>query len=40
MLAEAFGVEVILGAFLAGAIAGLVSGKEEYGERAKLDAIG
>lgn len=40
VLAEAFGVEVILGAFLAGAIAGLISGQEEHGERDKLDAIG
>ncbi|MFN2221372.1 MAG: monovalent cation:proton antiporter family protein [Candidatus Promineifilaceae bacterium] len=40
VLAEAFGVEVILGAFLAGAIAGLVSGSEDHGEQGKLDAIG
>ncbi len=40
VLAEAFGVEVILGAFLAGAIAGLLSGAEEHGEEEKLDAIG
>ncbi len=40
VLAEAFGVEVILGAFLAGAIAGLVSGQEDHGTRDKLDAIG
>ena len=40
VLAEAFGVEVILGAFLAGAIAGLISGNEDHGEREKLDAIG
>jgi Kef-type K+ transport system membrane component KefB/Trk K+ transport system NAD-binding subunit len=40
VLAEAFGVEVILGAFLAGAIAGMISGKEDHGEREKLDAIG
>lgn len=40
VLAEAFGVEVILGAFLAGAIAGLLSGPEDHGEQEKLDAIG
>jgi Kef-type K+ transport system membrane component KefB/Trk K+ transport system NAD-binding subunit len=40
VLAEAFGVEVILGAFLAGAIAGMISGAEDHGEREKLDAIG
>lgn len=40
VLAEAFGVEVILGAFLAGAIAGLLSGKQDQDSRAKLDAIG
>jgi Kef-type K+ transport system membrane component KefB/Trk K+ transport system NAD-binding subunit len=40
VLAEAFGVEVILGAFLAGAIAGLISGSEDHGEQEKLDAIG
>jgi Kef-type K+ transport system membrane component KefB/Trk K+ transport system NAD-binding subunit len=40
VLAEAFGVELILGAFLAGAIAGLISGNEDHGEREKLDAIG
>jgi Kef-type K+ transport system membrane component KefB len=40
VLAEAFGIEVILGAFLAGAIAGLISGNEDQGEREKLDAIG
>src|SRR5690606_23487402 len=40
VLAEAFGVEVILGAFLAGAIIGLVSGHEESEARTKLDAIG
>jgi len=40
VLAEAFGVELILGAFLAGAIAGLVSGPEEESAREKLDAIG
>ena len=40
VLAETFGVELILGAFLAGAIAGLISGNEDQGEREKLDAIG
>jgi Kef-type K+ transport system membrane component KefB len=40
VLAEAFGVEVILGAFLAGAIAGLLSGQQDQDSRAKLDAIG
>jgi Kef-type K+ transport system membrane component KefB len=40
VLAEAFGVEVILGAFLAGAIAGLVAGHEDHETRDKLDAIG
>ncbi|MGD2077481.1 MAG: cation:proton antiporter [Chloroflexota bacterium] len=40
VLAEAFGVEIILGAFLAGAIAGLLSGSEDHGEQEKLDAIG
>jgi Kef-type K+ transport system membrane component KefB len=40
VLAEAFGVEVILGAFMAGAIAGLLSGKDDHVEREKLDAIG
>jgi Kef-type K+ transport system membrane component KefB/Trk K+ transport system NAD-binding subunit len=40
VLAEAFGVELILGAFLAGAIAGLITGYEDSGAREKLDAIG
>lgn len=40
VLAEALGVELILGAFLAGAIAGLFSGPEEQIAREKLDAIG
>lgn len=40
VLAEAFGVEVILGAFLAGAIAGLISGNDDHVDREKLDAIG
>ena len=40
VLAEAFGVEIILGAFLAGAIAGLISGHDDRDAREKLDAIG
>ncbi len=40
VLAEAFGVEVILGAFLAGAIAGLLGDEDEGGAKEKLDAIG
>ncbi len=40
VLADAFGVELILGAFLAGAIAGLFSGHEEEVARDKLEAIG
>ena len=40
VLAEGFGVELILGAFLAGAIAGLIPGSEDPVEREKLDAIG
>jgi len=40
VLAEAFGVEVILGAFLAGAIAGMINGGDDQSEREKLDAIG
>jgi len=40
VLAEAFGVEIILGAFLAGAIAGLIAGHEDEATRDKLDAIG
>lgn len=40
VLAEALGVEVILGAFLAGAIAGLLSGRDDQDSREKLDAIG
>lgn len=40
VLAEAFGVELILGAFLAGAIAGLLSGHDDQGSREKLDGIG
>ncbi|MGD8603833.1 MAG: monovalent cation:proton antiporter family protein [Anaerolineales bacterium] len=38
--AEALGVELILGAFLAGALAGLVSGSHDSAAREKLDAIG
>ena len=40
VLAETFGVEVILGAFLAGAIASLLSGRDDQDSREKLDAIG
>ncbi|NIS82694.1 MAG: hypothetical protein GTO14_21400 [Anaerolineales bacterium] len=40
VFAEALGVELILGAFLAGAIAGLVAGPGDTGSREKLDAIG
>jgi Kef-type K+ transport system membrane component KefB/Trk K+ transport system NAD-binding subunit len=40
VLAEALGVEIILGAFLAGAVAGLVSDPDDEGAREKLDAIG
>jgi CPA2 family monovalent cation:H+ antiporter-2 len=40
VLAEALGVEVILGAFLAGAVAGLVSDPNDEGAQEKLDAIG
>lgn len=40
VLAEAFGVELILGAFLAGAIAGLFASHEEEIAREKLEAIG
>jgi Kef-type K+ transport system membrane component KefB/Trk K+ transport system NAD-binding subunit len=40
VLAETFGVEVILGAFLAGAIASLISGNEDHSSKEKLDAIG
>lgn len=38
--AEALGVELILGAFLAGALAGLVAGSHDSAAREKLDAIG
>ncbi len=40
VLAEALGVEVILGAFLAGVIISLVAGTGESALREKLDAIG
>jgi Kef-type K+ transport system membrane component KefB/Trk K+ transport system NAD-binding subunit len=40
VLAEASGVEVILGAFLAGAIAGLISDPNDDDAQEKLDAIG
>ncbi|TFH36553.1 MAG: hypothetical protein E4G99_04725, partial [Anaerolineales bacterium] len=40
VLADALGVELILGAFLAGAIAGLVSGRDDDNAQEKLDAIG
>ncbi len=40
VLAEALGVEVILGAFLAGAIVSLMTEREESPLREKLDAIG
>ena len=40
VLAEALGVELILGAFLAGAVAGLVSGPDDDNAKEKLDAIG
>jgi len=40
VLAEALGVELILGAFLAGAIASLIAGSTDVESREKLDAIG
>lgn len=40
VLAEALGVEVILGAFLAGAVAGLVADADDDAAQEKLDAIG
>jgi Kef-type K+ transport system membrane component KefB/Trk K+ transport system NAD-binding subunit len=40
VLAEALGVELILGAFLAGVIAGLISDPNEDNIKDKLDAIG
>jgi Kef-type K+ transport system membrane component KefB/Trk K+ transport system NAD-binding subunit len=40
VLAEAFGVELILGAFLAGVIAGLLDDQEGENARDKLDAVG
>jgi Kef-type K+ transport system membrane component KefB/Trk K+ transport system NAD-binding subunit len=40
VLAEALGVELILGAFLAGAIASLIAGSTDVESQEKLDAIG
>jgi Kef-type K+ transport system membrane component KefB/Trk K+ transport system NAD-binding subunit len=40
VLAESLGVELILGAFLAGAIAGLISDPDDDNSKEKLDAIG
>jgi Kef-type K+ transport system membrane component KefB/Trk K+ transport system NAD-binding subunit len=40
VLAEAAGVEVILGAFLAGAIAGLIQQNDDTDAQEKLDAVG
>jgi Kef-type K+ transport system membrane component KefB/Trk K+ transport system NAD-binding subunit len=40
VLAEALGVELILGAFLAGAVASLVAGPDDDNAKEKLDAIG
>jgi Kef-type K+ transport system membrane component KefB/Trk K+ transport system NAD-binding subunit len=40
VLAEALGVEIILGAFLAGAVAGLVASSDDDDAQEKLDAIG
>lgn len=40
VLAQALGVELILGAFLAGTIAGLITETSESSPREKLDAIG
>jgi Kef-type K+ transport system membrane component KefB/Trk K+ transport system NAD-binding subunit len=40
VLAEALGVELILGAFLAGAVISLLSGPEDHGLRHKLDGLG
>ncbi len=40
VLAQALGVEIILGAFLAGAVVSLLGGPEESRLREKLDAIG
>lgn len=40
VLAEALGVEIILGAFLAGAVAGLISDPNDDDAQHKLDAIG
>lgn len=40
VLAQALGVELILGAFLAGAIISLLGGRDDHEARDKLDAIG
>ena len=40
VIAEALGVEIILGAFLAGAVAGLISDPNDDDAQEKLDAIG
>lgn len=40
VVAEALGVEIILGAFLAGAVAGLISDPNDDDAQEKLDAIG
>lgn len=40
VVAEALGAELILGAFLAGAIAGLITAHDDTSAREKLDAIG
>lgn len=40
VLAEALGVELILGAFLAGAVISLIGGRDDHEARSKLDAIG
>lgn len=40
VLAQALGVELILGAFMAGAIISLIGGRDDYEARDKLDAIG
>ncbi len=40
VLAQTLGVELILGAFLAGAVAGLLAPSEDSASRSKLDAIG
>ncbi len=40
VLALAFGVELILGAFLAGAIASLITRNDDFSSRERLDALG